>query len=287
MADQWFGQNWVVGQKDGRPLYMNVITGEMTSTPPPTNLSAVAARMSAVNQVNDPEPMDCENENSGHTNSSSSSSCGYAPNRKKKRLTCDIDSPPVPRARYHDPISPPPMTIGAGRSISPTSPPFFNVKDEFLQGDGFDLDLDMLMTSSPTASSSSSQTVSNNSTSLFNSHQTPVQPQPTGFAPVPILPAGIPQLRMAQPVAAPLTAAQKATIRKIKRRESAEKSRQRRQAKLKAQEDQIQQLKEHIINLNQQLAAAAAQNAAQREQINFLQSLVTSAIPARTQPPPT
>ena len=128
MADQWFGQNWVVGQKDGRPLYMNVITGEMTSTPPPTNLSAVAARMSAVNQVNDPEPMDCENENSGHTNSSSSSSCGYAPNRKKKRLTCDIDSPPVPRARYHDPISPPPMTIGAGRSISPTSPPFFNVK---------------------------------------------------------------------------------------------------------------------------------------------------------------
>ena len=128
MADQWFGQNWVVGQKDGRPLYMNVITGEMTSSPPPTNLSAVAARMSAVNQVNDPEPMDCENENSGHTNSSSSSSCGYAPNRKKKRLTCDIDSPPVPRARYHDPISPPPMTIGAGRSISPTSPPFFNVK---------------------------------------------------------------------------------------------------------------------------------------------------------------
>ena len=54
-----------------------------------------------------------------------------------------------------------------------------------------------------------------------------------------------------------------------------------------AQEDQIQQLKEHIINLNQQLAASAAQNAAQREQINFLQSLVTSAIPARTQPPPT
>lgn len=297
MADQWFGQNWVVGKKDGRPLYMNVITGEMTSTPPPTNLSAVAARMSAVNQVNDAEPMDCENELSVHATSSSH---GDAPDRKKKRLTCDVDAPaqfPIPRAQYitGGVFSPPPIALGnncgilpssardVSRSISPTSPLF--KEDEFLKADGFDLDLDILMTStpSPTTSSTNSQTVSNTSTPSVSTLQTPAQPYPTGFAPVPILPAGFPRVRMAQPVAEPLTSAQKATIRKIKRRESAEKSRQRRQAKLKSQENKIQQLQEHIIKLNQQLAAAAAQNAAQREQINFLQSLVTSTIPNRTQ----
>ena len=138
MADQWFGQNWVVGKKDGRPLYMNVITGEMTSTPPPTNLSAVAARMSAVNQVNDAEPMDCETDLSAHA---TSSSYGDAPDRKKKRLACDVDAPaqfPIPRAQYITGgiFSPPPIALGnnrgilpsstrdVSRSISPTSPLF-------------------------------------------------------------------------------------------------------------------------------------------------------------------
>ena len=123
MADQWFGQNWVVGKKDGRPLYMNVITGEMTHTPPPTNLSAVAARMSAVSQVNGAEPMDCENEHSAHA---TSSSYRDAPNRKKKRLTCDIDAPaqiPIPRAQYiKGYFAPPPIALSNNRSISNTAP---------------------------------------------------------------------------------------------------------------------------------------------------------------------
>ena len=38
-----------------------------------------------------------------------------------------------------------------------------------------------------------------------------MQPHPTGFAPVPILPAGFAQVSMAQPVAEPLTSSQKAS----------------------------------------------------------------------------
>ena len=246
--------NWVVGKKEGRNCFFNMITKEWTFTPPPMPLhsATVFAAASAIDMAVSPRGL-CD-----------------SPSEFLGTMSLSPRSPLRMQAAPRESMS------GDGGGLL----------------DGIVVDEAMLLALEESAwrpSLSQSQSAGEDSKAGAASAPTAMvvaalapPPPPAALSAVPAaVSATVPT---ATPAVLPTTKGKKkskgsteaATLRRVKNREAANRCRQKKASRVQELEVQVAGLDATVSTLRQQLTASTAQNSALKGQLDFLRDLLTT-----------